>query len=72
MVRTVHILLHIIVFRTCNYHDIDFALCCMNVLATNLNVLKFDVKFCEIKAEDFQATSSSYWPNVGVGDIEKF
>ena len=22
----------------------------------NLNELKFDVKFCEIKAEDFQAT----------------
>ena len=23
---------------------------------SNLNELKFDVKFCEIKAEDFQAT----------------
>ena len=24
---------------------------------SNINELKFDVKFCEIKAEDFQATS---------------
>ena len=44
------------VFR--NYRGIDFALRRMDVLATNtnLNELKFDVKFCEIKAEDFQAT----------------
>ena len=27
--------------------------------------------WCEIQAEDFQTTSSSHWPNVGVGDIEK-
>ena len=40
---------------------------------SNVNELKFDVKFCEIKAEDFQATfSSSYWPNTEVGDIEKY
>ena len=45
------------VFR--NYRDIDFVLGCMDVLATkrsNLNELKFDVKFGEIKEEDFQAT----------------
>ena len=42
-----------------NYRDIDFALRCMDVLAkkrSNLNELKFDVKLCEIKAEDIQAT----------------
>ena len=49
------------VFR--NYSDTDFALRCMDVLAkkkkkkrSNLNELKFDVKFCEIEAENFQAT----------------
>ena len=36
---------------------------------SNLNELKFDAEFCEIEAVDFQATS--YWPNVGVGTIEK-
>ena len=41
------------VFR--NYRDIDFALRCIDVLS-NLNELKSDVKFCENKAEDFQAT----------------
>ena len=40
------------VFR--NYRDIEFALRCMDVLATN--ELKFDVKFCEIEADDFQTT----------------
>ena len=39
------------VFR--GYRDIDFALRCMDVLATNLSELKFDVKFCEVKAEGF-------------------
>ena len=41
------------VFR--NYRDIDFALCCMDVLAkkrSNLNELKYDGKFCEFEAED--------------------
>ena len=45
------------VFR--NYGDIDFALRCMDVLATkssNRKALKVNVNFCEIKAEDFQAT----------------
>ena len=32
-----------------------FALCSGNK-RTKLNELKFDIKFCEIKAEDFQAT----------------
>ena len=41
------------VFR--KYRDIQFALRCMDFLATNAQL--FDVKFCEIKAEDFQATS---------------
>ena len=42
------------VFR--NYCDINFALRCMDALATNAQILmnlKFDVKFCETKAEDF-------------------
>ena len=46
------------VFR--NYRDIDFTLRCMDPRFLNkrpiLNELKFDVKLCEIKAEDFQAT----------------
>ena len=43
------------VFR--NYRDIDFALrCCSGNKGSNLNELKFDVKFCGIEAEDFQAT----------------
>ena len=60
------------VFR--NYHDIDFALRSMDVLATqsNINELEFYVKFCEIKAEDFKATFLILLANVGVGDIEKF
>ena len=42
------------VFR--NFRDIDFAMRCMDILVTNaLNELKFDVKFCEIKAENCQA-----------------
>ena len=55
-----------------NYRNIDFALRCMDVLATNLSELKFDAKFCELEAEDFQATFTSYWPNVGVEYLEKF
>ena len=39
---------------------------------SNLNVLKFDVKLRQIKAEDFKRHSSTFWPNVGEGDIEKF
>ena len=37
-----------------------------------LNEVNFNDKFCETKAEDCQAHSSSYWPNVGVGNIEIF
>ena len=54
------------VFR--NYRDIDFALRCMDVLAT----LKFDVKFCEIEAEDFQATFLTLLAERWSRDIEKF
>ena len=39
---------------------------------SNLNELKFDVKFCEIKKEDlqfFRRRSSSYWPNVVEANI---
>ena len=39
---------------------------------SNLNELKFDVKFCETEAEDFQVTFSSYWPNAGVGILKHF
>ena len=44
-----------------NYRDIDFALRCPRYgrsgnKRSNLNELKFDVKFYEIKAEDFQMT----------------
>ena len=54
------------VFR--NYRDIDFALSCMDVLAksqcSNHNELKFDVKFCEIKAEDFLDATVSNVPSL--------
>ena len=42
-----------------NYRDIDFCIALYGRSGnkrSNLNELKFDVKFCEIKAEDFQAT----------------
>ena len=39
-----------------NYRDIGFALGRSCNKLSNLNELKFDVNFCEIKAEDFQAT----------------
>ena len=41
-----------------NYRDIDFCIALYGRSGnkrTHLNELKFDVKFCEIKAEDFQA-----------------
>ena len=46
------------IFFSRNYLNIDFALRCMDVLATksNLNELKFDVRFYETEAEDAQAT----------------
>ena len=45
------------VFR--NYRDIDFCIALYGRSGNNhlnLNELKFYVKFCEIKTEDFQAT----------------
>ena len=37
---------------------------------SNLSELNFDIKFCEIEAEDFKRHSTSYWLNVGVGYLE--
>ena len=39
-----------------NYRDIDFAYGRSGNKRSNLNELKFDVKFCEIESVDFQAT----------------
>ena len=36
------------------------------------NELKFDVNFVNLTQMIFKSHSSSYWPKVGVGDIEKF
>ena len=61
------------VFR--NYRDIGFALRYMDVLATsdqismNWNLMLNFVKF---KQSTFKRQPSSYWPNVGVEDIETF
>ena len=40
--------------------------------SSDLSELKFDVKFCEIKVEDLQATPLILLAYVGVRDIEKF
>ena len=37
---------------------------------SNLNELKFDVKFCEIKAEGFQTAFFMLFAKLGVGDID--
>ena len=61
------------VFR--NYRDIDFALRCMAVLATNIQIQmkrNLMLNFVTIKQRISKRRSSSYWPNVGEGDIEKF
>ena len=46
---------------------------------SNLNELKFDcdfdfnlLNFVKLKQRIFKRHSTSYWPNVGVGDVEKF
>ena len=41
---------------------------------SNLNELKFDVKFKQMifKRQPSSYWPSSYWPNIGVGDIESF
>ena len=61
------------VFR--NYRDIDFALHCMDLLATNAQISmhwNLMLNFVKIKQRILKRHSSFYWPNVGVGDIEKF
>ena len=39
---------------------------------SNLSELKSEIKFWAIKAEEFQAPVSSYWPNVGAGIVKSF
>ena len=61
------------VFR--NYRDIDFALRCVDVLATNAQIsmnwnLMFN--FVKLKQRIVKRHPTSYWPNVGVGNLEKF
>ena len=61
------------VFR--NYRDIDFALHCMDVLATDAQITmnwNLVLNFVKIKQMNFKRRPSSYLPNVGVGDIERF
>ena len=60
------------VFR--NYRDIDFALSCMDVLVTNAQVAmnwNLMLNFVKLKQRIFKWHSTSYWPNVGVGYLEK-
>ena len=60
------------IFR--NYRDIDFALRCMDVLATNAQISKnldLMLNFMQLKQRISKRHSSSYWPNFGVGNIEK-
>ena len=57
------------VFR--NYRDIDFALRYMDVLATNAPVSmnrNLMLNFVKLKHRIFKRPSSSYWPNVEIGD----
>ena len=55
------------VFR--NYRDIDFALATNAQISMNWNLM---LNFVKLKQRIFKRHSSSYWPNTGVGDIEKF
>ena len=69
------ILVWIIFFVFRNYRDIDFALCCMDVLATNAQISmnwNLMLNFVNLKQRIFKRHSTSYWPNVGVGFLEKF
>ena len=61
------------VFR--NYRDIDFALRCMAVLATNAKIAMnryLILNFVKLKQRLFKRHSTSYWPNVGVGYWKSF
>ena len=58
-----------------NYRDIDFALRCIDVLAINAQIsmnLNLMLNFVKLKHRIFKRHSTSYWPNVGVGFLEKF
>ena len=58
-----------------NYRDIDFALRCMDILATNVQISmnsNLMLNFMKLKQRIFKALSTSYWPNVGVEYLEKF
>ena len=60
------------VFR--NYRDIEFALR-LDVLATNAQISmnrNLKLSFVKLKQRIFKRHSTSYWPNVGVGDVENF
>ena len=64
---------HFPVFR--NDRDIDFALHCLDVLATNAQISingNVMLNFVKLNQRIFKRHSSTYWPNVGVGDIETF
>ena len=52
-----------------------FALCCMCVLASNAQISmnwNLMLNFVKLKRRISKRHSSSYWPNIGVGDIERF
>ena len=64
--------------RNRNYRDIDFALCCMRCMdvleandqiSMNWNLI---LNFEKLKQGIFKRLFSSYWPNVGLVNIEKF
>ena len=57
-----------------NYRDIDFVLRCMDVLATSAQIsmnCNLILNFVALKHRIFKRHSTSYWPKVGVGYLEK-
>ena len=64
---------HFSVFKT--YRDTDFALRCMDILATHAQISmnwNLMLNFVKLKQRIFNWHASSYWPNIRVGDIEKY
>ena len=64
---------HFLVFKHCR--DVDFALRYMDVLATNAQISmngNLMLNFMKLKPRIFKRHSTSYWPNDGVGYLEKF
>ena len=57
------------VFR--NYRNIDFALRCMDILATNAQISMM-LNLVKLKQRIFKRHSTSHWPNNGVGYLQKF